>query len=54
MAIARAVIEYLHSASGPKTIFTTHYHEVTAWPTLRGRCNACLQVRDDGGDVTFL
>jgi DNA mismatch repair protein MutS len=55
LAIARAVIEYLVRRVRAKTIFTTHYHEVT---TLADTCeavgNACLQVRDDGGEVTFL
>jgi DNA mismatch repair protein MutS len=55
LAIARAVIEYLVRRVRAKTLFTTHYHEVT---TLADRLaavgNACLQVRDDGGDVIFL
>ena len=55
LAIARAVIEYLVRRVRAKTLFTTHYHEVTA---LADACeavgNACLQVRDDGGEVTFL
>jgi DNA mismatch repair protein MutS len=38
-----------------KTLFTTHYHEVTTLAdTLESVSNACLQVRDDGGDLTFL
>jgi DNA mismatch repair protein MutS len=55
LAIARAVIEYLVRRVRAKTLFTTHYHEVTtladAFPAIG---NACLQVRDDGGDITFL
>ena len=55
LAIARAVIEHLVRHVRAKTIFTTHYHEVT---TVADTCeavgNACLQVRDDGGEVTFL
>jgi DNA mismatch repair protein MutS len=55
LAIARAVIDYLVRRVRAKTLFTTHYHEVT---TLADRLeavgNACLQVRDDGGEVTFL
>ena len=55
LAIARAVIEYLVRRVKAKTIFTTHYHEVTALAdTYDAVGNACLQVRDDGGDVTFL
>ena len=55
LAIARAVIEYLVRRVRAKTIFTTHYHEVTALAdTYEAVGNACLQVRDDGGEVTFL
>jgi DNA mismatch repair protein MutS len=55
LAIARAVIEYLVRRVRAKTIFTTHYHEVTTLAdTYEAVGNACLQVRDDGGEVTFL
>jgi DNA mismatch repair protein MutS len=55
LAIARAVIEYLVRRVRAKTIFTTHYHEVTALAeTYEAVGNACLCVRDDGGEVTFL
>jgi DNA mismatch repair protein MutS len=55
LAIARAVIEYLVRRVRAKTIFTTHYHEVTMLAdTYEAVANACLQVRDDGGEVTFL
>ena len=55
LAIARAVIEYLVRRVRAKTIFTTHYHEVTTLAdTYAAVGNACLQVRDDGGEVTFL
>jgi DNA mismatch repair protein MutS len=55
LAIARAVIEYLVRRVRAKTLFTTHYHEVTTLANmLEAVSNACLQVRDEGGDVTFL
>jgi DNA mismatch repair protein MutS len=55
LAIARAVIEYLVRRVRAKTIFTTHYHELTTLAdTHEAVGNACLQVRDDGGEVTFL
>jgi DNA mismatch repair protein MutS len=55
LAIARAVIAYLVRRVRAKTLFTTHYHEVTTLAdTFEAVSNACLQVRDDGGDVTFL
>jgi DNA mismatch repair protein MutS len=55
LAIAQAVIEYLVRRVRAKTIFTTHYHEVTTLAQTYGAIgNACLQVREDGGDVAFL
>jgi DNA mismatch repair protein MutS len=55
LAIARAVIEYLVQRVRAKTIFTTHYHEVTTLAeTYEAIGNASLQVREDGGEVTFL
>jgi DNA mismatch repair protein MutS len=55
LAIARSVIEYLVRRVRAKTLFTTHYHEVT---TLAGTFdaigNACLQVRDDDSGLSFL
>jgi DNA mismatch repair protein MutS len=55
LAIARAVIEYLVRRVRATTIFTTHYHELTTLAdTYEAVSNACLQVRDDGGEVTFL
>jgi DNA mismatch repair protein MutS len=55
LAIARAVIEYLVRRVRAKTLFTTHYHEVTTLAdTFEAIGNACLQVRDDGSGVSFL
>jgi DNA mismatch repair protein MutS len=55
LAIARAVVEYLVRRVHAKTLFTTHYHEVTALAdTFPAVSNACLQVRDEGGDIAFL
>src|SRR5215475_3454085 len=55
LAIARAVIEYLVRRVRAKTIFTTHYHEVTTLAdTYEAVGNACLQVCEDSGEVTFL
>jgi DNA mismatch repair protein MutS len=55
LAIAQAVVEYLVQQVRAKTIFTTHYHELTALAQAHHAiANACLQVRESGGEVTFL
>jgi len=55
MAIAQAVIEHLHETVGCKTLVSTHYHELArleaALPYL---WNACMAVKESGGQVTFL
>jgi DNA mismatch repair protein MutS len=55
LAIAQAVVDYLVRRVRAKTIFTTHFHEVTAMAqTHAAVSNACLQVRDADGEVAFL
>ncbi len=57
LAIARAVAEYLHSHPrlGCKTLFATHYHELTALADyLPNVVNFNVSVVEEGGSVTFL
>jgi DNA mismatch repair protein MutS len=57
LSIAQAVVEYLHDSPklGCRTLFATHYHELTA---LAGRlprvCNQRVEVLEDGETVRFL
>ncbi len=57
LAIAWAVVEYLtdKNNSGAKTLFATHYHELSE---LEGRIdgvqNYCISVKEHGEDVIFL
>lgn len=57
MAIARAVIEYLHQEPGLrcKTLFATHYHELTQLEELLPRVrNLRVDVLEEGDQVVFL
>ena len=57
LALAWAVTEHLHAAAGPqpRTLFATHYHELTQ---LEGRLHRLVNlhaaVKEQGDDVVFL
>ena len=57
LAIAWAVVEYLcdKKTGGAKTLFATHYHELSELQGhLDGVQNYCVSVREHGEDVIFL
>ena len=57
LAIAQAVAEYLHSHPqlGCKTLFATHYHELTKLATrLPHAVNFNVAVAEEDGEVIFL
>jgi DNA mismatch repair protein MutS len=57
MSIARAVLEYCADPKklGAKTLFATHYHELTEMEgTLPGVKNYNIAVKTRGEDITFL
>jgi DNA mismatch repair protein MutS len=57
LAIARAVVEYLHNSSrlGCRTLFATHFHELTALADhLPGVFCARMDVLEEGDRVVFL
>jgi DNA mismatch repair protein MutS len=57
LSIAWAVAEYLHElpACSPKTLFATHYHELTELAGRHDRIrNLTVQVKEHGNDVIFL
>ncbi len=57
MSIARAVLEYVTDKKklGAKTLFATHYHELTAIEdSMQGVKNYNTTVKKRGDDITFL
>ena len=57
LSIARSVIEHLHNDPrlGCKTLFATHYHELTELAaSLPGVRNFSVAVTEEGGEVVFL
>jgi DNA mismatch repair protein MutS len=55
VSIAWAVSEHLHDRAGCKTIFATHYHELTQLADeLTAVRNFNVAVRESGDDVVFL
>jgi DNA mismatch repair protein MutS len=55
VSIAWSVSEHLHDKVGCKTVFATHYHELTQLPDeLVAACNYSVDVREVEGRVLFL
>ena len=57
LSIAWAVVEYISNPKvlGAKTLFATHYHELTELEgTLDGVNNYCIAVKERGDDIVFL
>ena len=57
LSIAWAVIEYISNQKtlGAKTLFATHYHELTELEgSINGVNNYCIAVKEMGDDIVFL
>ena len=55
ISIATAITEYIHNVIGAKTIFATHYHELTELEKeLERAINFRVEVKEDGKNVVFL
>lgn len=57
LSIAWAVVEHICNKKilGAKTLFATHYHELTELEgTLPGVNNYCISVKEQGDDIVFL
>ncbi|MDR2649027.1 MAG: DNA mismatch repair protein MutS [Clostridiales bacterium] len=55
LSIAWSVLEYISGRIGAKTLFATHYHELTELEgRLSGVKNYCVGVKEQGEDIIFL
>lgn len=57
LSIAWAVVEHISNSKllGAKTLFATHYHELTELEgTISGVNNYCIAVKERGDDIVFL
>ncbi|OZU90245.1 DNA mismatch repair protein MutS [Virgibacillus indicus] len=55
MALAQAIVEYIHNNIKAKTLFSTHYHELTALEeTLSNLKNIHVRAEEYEGNVVFL
>ncbi len=55
LSIAWAALEHLHEVNDCRTLFATHYHELTALSGVLDRLsNVTMRVKEWDGDVVFL
>ena len=55
MALAQGIIEYIHEFIGGKTLFATHYHELTDLDqTLTGLQNLHVRAKEHNGSLIFM
>ena len=55
LSIAWATVEYIHDAVGARTLFATHYHELTQMSKTHSKIkNAAMTVKEQNGDIVFL
>ncbi|MEZ6056523.1 MAG: DNA mismatch repair protein MutS [Planctomycetaceae bacterium] len=55
ISLAWAITEFLHDEVGCRTLFATHYHELTELPKTLSKCrNWNVAVHEAAGDVIFL
>lgn len=55
MSLAYAILEYLHNEIHAKTLFSTHYHELTdLTKKLKKIRNVHVSAKEENGNITFL
>ncbi len=55
MSLAQAILEYIHDTIKAKTLFSTHYHELTSLALdLKNLRNVHVSAVEENGQITFL
>ena len=55
MSLAEAILEYIHNNIHAKTLFSTHYHELTSMSKdLKKIKNVHVSAEENNGSITFL
>ena len=54
MSLAQAILEYINNNVCCKTLFSTHYHELTSLEEMNGIRNVHVEAYEKDGNVTFL
>jgi len=54
ISIARALAEYINGRIGARTIFSTHFHELTDLEEIKGVVNHTVAVKEEGEGIIFL
>lgn len=55
MSLAQSILEYIHDKVKAKTLFSTHYHELTVLEkNLRYLKNVHVSAKEENGTITFL
>ena len=55
MSLAQAILEYVTKNIGCKTLFSTHYHELTSLEQeMKEIKNIHVEIQEENGEVTFL
>ncbi len=54
LSIAWSIVEYLTEEVKPKTLFATHFHELTRLEERKGVFNLTMEILEDGENIIFL
>jgi len=54
LSLAQSILEYVNKKIKCKTLFSTHYHELTSLEELSGIKNVHVEAYEKDGNVTFL